>query len=261
MRSRHLEDCEDHDICRGCLPRGAEFGLLCYTCHIRLAEAVQNAPDQAALLDSSLIPSSEADYSSPPKAKLTDNWRTDSSDPHYIHVAGANYDTGEMSIPLRITCLDTAREIADTLSQFVDAVADAYDAVPPPIVTTAATRTDQRKRVWVHALERYAWIDPDPAYGVESASRWLIGNLGRWEQLETVGDDAEVLFDLMSRAHALAPWRQEAKRIPGIPCPHCKRRALKKFDGKVDITCIACETDIPHERYLIWARIYEEESA
>lgn len=265
MRGRHIEDCDDHDICRGCLPRLAEFGLLCYTCHIRLAEAVQLAPMQAELLDSSLVPSSQTDYSSPPKAKLSDGWRMDSGDPHYIYVMASQHGASDRSLPLRVTCLDTARELADLLSQFVDHLAQRYDAVPPPVLTTAGEGGDRRRKAWRGGEERdegrYVWIDPDPTYGVSSASRWLLGNLARWELLETVGDDAEALFEVMSRAHALAPWREEAKRLPGIPCPYCKRSALKKFGGKEDVTCTACETDIPHERYLIWARIYEEETA
>ena len=41
---RHLTDCEDGDACSGCLPRRAEYGLLCWPCHRRYELMLHDAP-------------------------------------------------------------------------------------------------------------------------------------------------------------------------------------------------------------------------
>lgn len=41
---RHLADCADPDACRGCLPRRAEHGHLCWPCHRRLELMLTDAP-------------------------------------------------------------------------------------------------------------------------------------------------------------------------------------------------------------------------
>ena len=67
----------------------------------------------------------------------------------------------------------------------------------------------------------------------------------------------------MGQAHALCPWRLPAKRLPAIPCPECHAPTLTQYGGQDTVTCTntRCKTEITQERYLIWARIYEEETA
>lgn len=43
-RDYHLAACEDRDACRGCEPRQAEYGELCWSCHRRLELMVTDAP-------------------------------------------------------------------------------------------------------------------------------------------------------------------------------------------------------------------------
>lgn len=56
---RHAADCDGHDArgrdCRGCEPRRAEYGLLCYGCHKRLADMLKTAPGQVALLQTETV--------------------------------------------------------------------------------------------------------------------------------------------------------------------------------------------------------------
>lgn len=44
IRSQHETACEDRDTCKGCLPRSAEFGLLCPWCWQTLNGALVDAP-------------------------------------------------------------------------------------------------------------------------------------------------------------------------------------------------------------------------
>lgn len=270
---RHETDCEDQDVCRGCLPRRAEYGHLCYTCHIRLSESLQNVPGQVALLLASLMPSVRPDYSAVTTAVIPSGWRTTftTSDgatvdapPVRMH-AKPQMPSAQESEPMRLACLDAAFEVADMVASMVDALASELDAVPPPILATTAVREGRvtHRTVWREANTyredgRYEQVDVERTFGLESARKWLVNNLARLEAQEWVADDAEKLWEVMSRAHALAPWRDEPQRIPSIPCPYCHRVALQQSGGKEDVTCTACETDIPASRYLIWARMHEE---
>lgn len=271
-RHRHTSDCDDPDTCRGCLPRLAEHGHLCYTCHIRLAEALQNVPGQVGLLLASLEPAVRPDFSAVTTATIPSGWRTTytTSDgttvdapPARMH-AKPQMPMAQEGEPMRLACLDTAQEVADVVSELVDALVSAVDGVPPPILaSTAHAKGETKRKVWREANDYrpeagYTWVDVEATYGLESARKWLVNNLGRLEKQEWIGDSAETLWDVMSRAHALAPWRDEPQRIPSIPCPYCHRVALQQFGGKSDVTCTACETDIPPSRYLIWARMHEE---
>lgn len=49
-RNRHLDDCDKAD-CRGCLPRRADHGHLCWPCHRRLELILTDMPNVAAWLD------------------------------------------------------------------------------------------------------------------------------------------------------------------------------------------------------------------
>lgn len=44
LYKRHLADCENTEECRGCLPRRAEHGHLCWPCHRRLELMFTDAP-------------------------------------------------------------------------------------------------------------------------------------------------------------------------------------------------------------------------
>src|SRR3712207_2539379 len=44
LHGRHLTDCEDRDACRGCLPRRAQHGNLCWPCHRRFELMLTDAP-------------------------------------------------------------------------------------------------------------------------------------------------------------------------------------------------------------------------
>lgn len=264
MFGKHQTDCEDRDTCRGCFPRPADFGSFCESCHLRFAAMIQQAPAQRNLLLASTTPGRGPDLTAQTVARIPDGWRTDDSQPdarmHARSTAPA-YEEGE---PMRLACLDVAQEIADMLSTWVDRLVEEHDMRGPDLHRSNEERKDGRWRRWspMHGVDgAYVWVEAPARFKVESASRWLIAQLANLERLDGIGDDMEVMLDVMSRAHALAPWREESKRLPGIPCPECKRVSLRIFDGETDVTCTnpACRMMIPHTRYLIWARIWEEQ--
>jgi len=246
---QHVTACEDRDECCGCLPRPAEHGWLCEKCHLSLSGSLAEVPGQHALLLASVAPSSEMRVRPQPKYGRPDYHPTESEAPRYIYVTGVHPSSPQEGEPVRIACLDTAQALTDLLTEWIEWVCEVHAATGPRTLTTQA--------------ERDGWSDPPVRFDVGVAVRWLRGNLERLERMEAVGDMMEDLRSLMGQAHALVPWRLPVKRIGGIPCPTCHRHTLRQYGGRDTVTCTTswCEEEIPQDRYLIWARMYEEESA
>ena len=246
---QHVTACEDREACRGCLPRAAEFGHLCERCHLRLSASLAEVPGQHALLMATVAPSSQVAIRPQPTHGRPDYTPTESDAPRYIYVTGTTTSSPQEGEPVRIACLDTAQGLADLLSEWIEWVCEVHAATGPTRVQTQA--------------EREGWSEPPMRFEIDTAVRWLRGNIGRLESLEAVGDMMEDLRALMGQAHALAPWREEVKRINGIPCPACHRHTLRQYGGRDTVTCVTewCKEEIPQDRYMIWARMYEEESA
>jgi hypothetical protein len=64
--------------------------------------------------------------------------------------------------------------------------------------------------------------------------------------------------DLTSRAHALVPWRAEARRMHA-PCPHCHCQALVTYGGDEHVTCQECQGVIGAQDYERWVRVVLDE--
>lgn len=225
---RHLSGCPDQEACRGCQPRTAEHGQLCYPCHSRLVQLLEVAPGQVTLLRVMVGLAGEVEMSSPTVARLGTGWRVDSDAPWAMLYAKAVNHGGAASEPLRVTCIDLEREIEDRIAAWVMTV-----------------------------LVDYAMNDIEA--GVKAGAAFLLRQVERLEAREAIGDEAEEFFDIMSRAHSAAPWRDEPARLRGIPCPECTATTLAMFGGDSDVTCIRCKATMPHSRYLIWARILADE--
>lgn len=242
IRSRHLPDCEDREACRGCLPREAEHGQLCYPCHKRLDEMLKHAPEQCHLLR---VMSGMA-KAAPARG-----------DADMIH------GTGELRTPLQLACVDTEQEICDMLAELVEQLVTDYRMRGPERLQTQAERDKpgQLRQSWHAMTGTFEWVEPPARFHVDSAAPWLRAQIQRLEHVEGIGDTWEVMAEAMSQAHALAPWRAEQARVKGIPCPECHRYALTLFGGDENITCTCCNASITPGRYAVWTRMLEEEGA
>ena len=260
---QHLTDCEGAETCRGCLPRTVHRldVHLCEPCHLRLSSSLAEVPGQHDLLLGSTAPSQEMRVRPQPRHGRPDYWPTESEAARYIYAHGVTPSAPQEGEPVRIACLDTAQELADLMSEWVEWVCDAHDRLGPDRLATQAGRDGRRVRKAVRPeVAEYQWVEPPESFDVWTAVRWLRANLEWLERLEAIGDMMEDLRELMGRAHALAPWREQVKRIDGIPCPRCHRHTLRQYGGRDTVTCTTpwCREEIPQGRYLLWARIYEE---
>lgn len=225
---RHLSACEDQEACRGCQPRQAEHGWLCYGCHKRLVNLLEVSPGQVTLLRYMVGTAGEYEMSSPTVAKLGTGWRTDDAQPWATLYAKNGPSGMSASEPIRVACIDVEREIDDRISLWV-----------------------------VNLVNDYAMNDVGA--GVESGSAFLLRQIERLEWRDGIGDELEAFCEIMSRAHSLAPWREQVARLHGIPCPECHATTLVIFGGDEDVTCVRCKATMPHSRYLLWARMLADE--
>jgi len=222
---KHLPSCADRDSCRGCLPRDAEHGLLCYGCHKRLVEHLRHAPGQVHLLDVMTAMRGEVEMTALPKQNVPTSWRIDSAQRlSYLYAKGGHASHGA-SEPVRLACIDSIREIEDRL------------------------------HLWAVAIEADYQLCGVEDQGLHSYAEWLLRHVERIEWRESIGDELEDFVEVMSQAHTLAPWREQVARLRGIPCPECHTTTLAIFGGDEDVTCVRCRATMSKERYGIWTRI------
>lgn len=205
---RHLSDCADRDACRGCEPRLADHGNLCWPCHRRFELMLGDCGHVYDWLSANLAAGQGA--------APTSDFVTGKS------IAGS-------PAPIKVAIYDVRQHLTDSLAEYVDELCE---------------------------VERLRGPDRHTA---QRDSSYLLNMVDRLERLEWVGDWWEHLAELMSQAHALAPWRPEMRRCHGIPCPECEECALVIFGGEQDVTCLRCRTIIQPERYGIWVRVLLDE--
>jgi hypothetical protein len=206
INRQHLADCEG-DPCRGCVPRLAEHGLLCWPDHRHLERMLKEAPTVYDWLGTHLPAGSGSAL-----REWKQHHKIDGSPP-----------------PLNVHIFDVRQRMADEYAAWVDLVCEQRGTRGP---------------------DRHS-VKADAAY----LGSWLY----RIEDDEWIGDMWTELADTMRDAHALAPWRPEAKRIKGIPCPRCETCSLILFGGETDVQCLGCGEVLPPERYEIWTKIAAEE--
>lgn len=134
---RHATDCEDTETCRGCLPRDAEFGLLCYGCHMRLMDMLTTAPGQVALLETVKA------------ATLAHPFKED-------HERGGGEDDGAPT-PFDLAVHDTIVAIGDVLSAWVEMLCEDYAMAGPERFTVYSGST------WLRA--QHARLEACPGIG------------------------------------------------------------------------------------------------
>ena len=281
---RHKDSCESEQ-CRGCAPRRASQGILCESCHLSLMDVLRHSPGQVAMLRASIEPTRSPEVSPQPKHGKVGPRLSDST-PHYIAAARAEM-SAHAADAIRMACMDVGRELEDALSAVVEALCEDYRERGPQRVLTAAEREDPRVLKWHpvspdgrptfpweavvtrHSEEgevirgQYVWTDPPARFEVGSACEWLRQNLPKLEHQPGIGDVLEHLEDIMSRAHALSPWREPSQPLRGVPCPQCHRMALHFFPDSAMAKCQAmmCGKAYPWARIAIWTRVLEDDRA
>ncbi len=240
-RDRHWSNCPREE-CRGCLPRPAENGWLCYPCHKRLDEMLRHAPEQCHLLEQT------AGMAAAPAAR---------GDADLIH------GSGELKTPIRLACIDTVTLIGDLLSEIVERLVEDYRMRGPKRLMAQADRDmpGRLRKSWVQMTETYTWTEPPARFKVDTAAPWLRAQVERMEHLDGIEGTWSALADAMAAAHALAPWRAEMARMNGIECPECHRCSLVHFGGDENVTCTECHASISPGRYNIWVRALEKREA
>lgn len=277
---RHADESEDHPLdCRGCAPKPARHGLLCDHCHAMLADALHHVGFQVWWLRESTEPSRQPSMTVPTNP-VHISPRTDDSQPHYIGVA-KGVPSADAVEPIRLPALDAARELEDLVSQMVERLAEDYQIAAPEALRNAAD--DMRRKRWFPTFSdgtprleyerivshldvrngrvesgQYGWVDPPTQYEVRTGAAWLRGQLLRLEHQDGIGDDLESLSTAMAQGHALAPWRPQSWRLPGIPCPECKRMSLVLYGGMEDVVCESCNAVLPWARYAVWVAMYRK---
>lgn len=248
-------ECRKHEgHCKGCLPRDAEFGLLCFGCHQRLLNMLHTAPAQHSLLLAVVEPSSSQALTAETQVTYPGP-RTASDAPTYMqpaHRAAA----AAASEPIRLAAVDTAQQLADILSEWVEMLVTHHSMAGPDRLQTQAQRMEGsfgRWRWWEYGGE-YVWTEPPARFAIGSASRWLLAQIERLEYCPGIGDLWTNLAEVMSQAHALAPWREQAATLAGIECPCCHRMTLRLFGGDDFVTCTTCRETVEWARYAIWVR-------
>lgn len=226
---QHLTACEDRDSCAGCLPRQAEYGLLCFGCHKRLTNLLGHASGQVSLLALMAALSGEVELTAPTLARIPSGWRVADSEPYARMHAAAMDVAHSTSEPLRLGCLDAVQEVRDRLD------------------------------LWTcHLVADYAMAGPAEDKPADY-SEFLLTHIARLEQRAGIGDELEEFMDIMSRSHSLAPWRESVARLPAIPCPECTSTTLVMFGGDDFVTCLRCRATMTKERYGIWTKILAED--
>jgi len=232
---QHIEACEDQDACKGCEPREADYGLLCYGCHVRLLDWLKNAPWQHYLLG----------YAAEPNLSQALN------DAIRATIFGA-------PSPLNVAAASAMTDLTDILSGWVEMLADQFALSGPVSVSTQSQRENpqgpQLNPRWSFYAGESVWCDPPPLFEIRAACTWLSAQIERLESHPAIGDLWGELGEVMSQAHALAPWREEAARLKGIACPECHAYTLARFGGDEHVTCTRCNVHLPPKRYAIWIR-------
>ena len=266
---RHVTDCEDRDACDGCFPRPAEHGHLCSNCHDRLVQWLTDVPAQVHLLQAVTgkgSPNSVPDIVET-NAKIVTTWRTDSGQgyPSGLYAKHTPHAVAEGE-PVRLAAIDTAQEIEDWVGVQIEQVVQRHAAAGPvPALTTYERREGRHGRVRLAMREtdqaEYAWTPPPPRYILAPGVRWLLAQVGRFEYDPGIGDLYGELGEMMSRAHALAPWRKECAVLDGIECPECHRMSLVRYGGDDFVSCtsVTCGAHIHEDRYWVWVKILSDE--
>jgi hypothetical protein len=131
---QHLSDCEDREYCRGCLPRRADHGRLCHSCHRRFELMLHDAPTVHRWLTANLESSGSAIDENGKVTGGGDGWPA----------------------PLSAAILDVRDLLADGLAEWTDDLCETYTLGGPDRHTVEADAGFLR--VWLTTVERLEWV-------------------------------------------------------------------------------------------------------
>ncbi len=218
-------DCPDHDgHCRGCQPRDAEHGLLCSACSRRLRDhlGARERPEGPHGLPWAYDHLAAAHpYIATPAATEGGSGKRAISDPEAERLANL--------VALRA-------EIRDTLATLTADVAEVAGLSGPADVEVFTDRPP---------------IGPDRLV-VRRCCDWLLRRVDSLEASPAVVDAWDALGLLMSRAHALAPWRPAPTLIDGVPC-RCMAFDLHHHGDEVK--CWACARAYSLDEYAVLVKV------
>jgi hypothetical protein len=216
-------DCPDHEgHCRGCAPAEATRGLLC---------------DRDSRILRGMLGAEEGLDPDHPVHGLPWAWEHLAvAYPSLTQAPGGGGSSIDDPEAERLAAVLSLRsDIAERLLYWTFAVMNASGRAGPEI---PATERLSVRRCAPFLLAQAEVLEVD----LQVAAAW------------------QELADLMSRAHALAPWRPAPTQIQGIPC-RCGAMAL--HDHGSEITCWACRTSYDREHYraltVVFARRFADD--
>lgn len=133
MLRRHLVECEGN--CRGCLPRKAEHGRLCWPCHRRLQLMLHDAPTVHDWLTANL-PAGEG------AAPMGDYIRGNKAD--------------GSPAPLKVAIFDARQQLADQLVSWVDLLCEERTLTGPKRHSVLADA--KFLMTWLGEIEKGEWV-------------------------------------------------------------------------------------------------------
>lgn len=136
----HLTDCMD-ETCRGCLPRRAERGRLCWACHRRFELMLTDAPTVYRWLTGNMGAGQEAS-----RAK----------EDHERRGGGGERGVVETPVPVKIEIMDVRDLLADQLSEWVDEWCEVKRLSGPSRHTIDADV--EFLLTWLYGLESVEWV-------------------------------------------------------------------------------------------------------
>lgn len=138
---RHLTDCDGYDDtgrdCRGCLPRRAEHGNLCWPCHRRFELMLTDAPVVYRWLTGNMAAGEGA-------ARAKEQHER----------SGAKGE--DVPAPVKLDVMDVRDLLADQLAQWADELAERKSLSGPSRHTVAADT--KFLRTWLPGVERFEWV-------------------------------------------------------------------------------------------------------
>jgi hypothetical protein len=137
-------------------------------------------------------------------------------------------------------------DIHDVLAAWVDAVAEVT-GLQGPDLTVPVKKPPSGS--WFRSPEAR---NAAQRWHGRRRAEWLLAHAEALHSHPAVAEAWQELADLMSRAHALAPWRPAPTQLVGIPC-RCGALALNDYGDQ--IMCTACRWSFTPETYRIWTKV------
>jgi hypothetical protein len=224
-------ECPDHEgHCPGCLPVEATHGLIC---------------DRDSRILRGFLGAEEGLDPDHPVHGLPWAWEhLENAYPSLSQAPGGGGSSVDDPEAERLSAVLSVRfDVHDVLAAWVEAVADHAGLAGPDLTVHLQHDRDST------GARRLAWITR-----VRRRTAWLLTHVEALESHEAVAEAWQELADLMSRAHALAPWRPAPTEIRGIPC-RCGAFSLHDHGDEVKCWSLSCRWSFSRAEYAVWVKV------